>query len=77
MKATRKRYSGEFEAQVVLEALRGDLTLAELGAKDGIHHTMIAGAGWTMCSSNGFGDPSTTSASTCMPSRQDRSCASG
>jgi len=25
-----------------LEAIRGDLTLAELAAKHGIHHTMIA-----------------------------------
>jgi transposase len=42
MKTTRKRYSGEFKAKVVLEALRGDLTLAELAAKHGVHHTMIA-----------------------------------
>lgn len=37
-----KRYSAEFKAKVALEAIRGDLTLAELGAKHGIHHTMIA-----------------------------------
>lgn len=42
MKTTRKRYSAEFKAKVALEAIRGDLTLAELGAKHGIHHTMIA-----------------------------------
>lgn len=42
MKTTRKRYSGEFKAKVALEAIRGDLTLAELAAKHGIHHTMIA-----------------------------------
>jgi transposase len=30
MKTTRKRYSGELKARVALEALRGDLTLAEL-----------------------------------------------
>jgi len=30
------------KAKVALEAIRGDLTLAELGAKHGIHHTMIA-----------------------------------
>ncbi len=42
MKTTRKRYSGEFKAKMTLEAIRGDLTLAELGAKHGIHHTMIA-----------------------------------
>ena len=42
MKTTRTRYSGEFKAKVVLEALRGDLTRAELAAKHGVHHTMIA-----------------------------------
>ena len=36
-----KRYSAEFKAKVALEAIRVDLTLAELGAKHGIHHTMI------------------------------------
>ncbi len=41
MKTTRKRYSAEFKARVALEAIRGDLTLAELAAKHGIHHTMI------------------------------------
>ena len=39
MKMTRKHYSGEFKAKVVLEALRGDLTLAELAAKHGVHQT--------------------------------------
>jgi len=42
MKKTRKRYSAEFKARVALEAIRGELTLAELAAKHGIHHTMIA-----------------------------------
>ena len=42
MKTTRKRYSPEFKAKVALGAIRGDLTLAELAAKHGIHHTMIA-----------------------------------
>ena len=42
MKTTRKRYSAEFKAKVALEAIRGDMTLAELAAKYGIHHTMIA-----------------------------------
>jgi transposase len=36
MKTTRKRYSAEFKAKVSLEAIRGDLTLAELAAKHGI-----------------------------------------
>jgi transposase-like protein len=42
MKTTRKRYSADFKAKVALEAIRGDLTLAELGSKHGIHHTTIA-----------------------------------
>lgn len=42
MKTTRKRYSAEFKARVALEAIRGELTLAELAARHGIHHTMIA-----------------------------------
>lgn len=42
MKTTRKRYSGDFKAKVALEAIRGDLTLAALAAKHGVHHTMTA-----------------------------------
>lgn len=41
MKTTRKRYSAEFKAKVAMEAIRGDLALAELAAKHGVHHTMI------------------------------------
>jgi len=41
MKTTRKRYSAEFKAKVAMEAIRGELTLAELAAKHGVHHTMI------------------------------------
>lgn len=41
-KVTRKRYSGDFKAKVALEAIKGDLTLAELAAKHGVHQTMIA-----------------------------------
>jgi len=40
-KTTRKRYSAEFKAKVALER-SGDLTLAELAAKLGVHHTLIA-----------------------------------
>ena len=42
MKTTRKRYSADFKAKVVLEGMRGELTLAELARSDGVHHTMIA-----------------------------------
>jgi transposase len=34
MKTTRKRYSAEFKAKVAMEAIRGDLTLAELAASN-------------------------------------------
>ena len=40
-KTTRKRYGAEFKAKVALEAIRGDLTLSQLGAKYGVHQTMI------------------------------------
>ena len=39
----RKRYSAEFKAKVALEALREDLTTAELAKKYDIHLTMITG----------------------------------
>jgi len=42
MKVTRKRYSADFKAKVGLEAIRGNLRLAELAARHGVHHTMIA-----------------------------------
>lgn len=42
-KTTRKRYSAEFKAKVALEAIKGELTLSEIGAKHGIHQTMING----------------------------------
>jgi len=42
MKTTRKRYRAEFKAKVALEAIRSELTLTELAAKRGVHHTMIA-----------------------------------
>jgi transposase len=40
-KTTRSRYSTEFKAKVALEAIRGDLTLSQLGAKYGVHQTLI------------------------------------
>ncbi|CAO3424128.1 Mobile element protein [Azospirillum doebereinerae] len=41
-KVTRKLYSTDFKAKVVLEAIKGDQTLAELAAKHSIHQTIIA-----------------------------------
>ena len=37
----RKRYSADFKAKVALEALRGELTTAQLASKHGIHQTMV------------------------------------
>ncbi len=37
----RKRYGAEFKARVALEALRGELTTAQLAAKHGVHQTMV------------------------------------
>ena len=38
---TGKRYSAEFKAKVALEAIRGELTVAQLVTKHGIHQTLI------------------------------------
>ena len=39
----RKRYSAEFKAKVALEAIREEMTAAELAKKYDIHPTMISG----------------------------------
>jgi transposase len=41
MTGKRRRYGAEFKAKVALDALRGDLTVAELVAKHGVHQTLI------------------------------------
>lgn len=41
-KVTRKRHSAEFKARVAMDAIKGEQTLAEIGAKHGIHLTMVA-----------------------------------
>ena len=42
MTSKRKRYTAEFKAKVALEALRGELTTAQLATKHGIHPTMVS-----------------------------------
>ena len=41
MTGKRKRYSAEFKSRVALEALRGELTAAQLATRHGIHQTMV------------------------------------
>ena len=41
MKGKRNKYKPEFKAQVALEALRGDKTVAELAQAYGVHPTLI------------------------------------
>jgi transposase len=41
-KVTRQRHSAEFKARVALEAIKGEQTLAEIGAQHGIHLTLVA-----------------------------------
>ncbi len=41
MTGKRRRYSAEFKAKVALEALRGELTIAQLVAKHRVHQTLI------------------------------------
>src|SRR5260370_38203952 len=41
MTGKRKRYSADFKAKAALEALRGELTTAQLATKHGIHQTMV------------------------------------
>lgn len=37
----RKNYSANFKSKVALEAIQGELTLAELAVKHGVHQTQI------------------------------------
>ena len=41
MTGKRKRYAADFKAKVALEALRGELTTAQLAAKHSVHQTMV------------------------------------
>jgi len=50
----RKKYSAEFKAKVALEALKGELTIAQLSAKYGVHANLIAQ--WKAKASQGLAD---------------------
>lgn len=41
--AKRRQFSSQFKAKVALEAMRGELTVAELAKKYDVHPNMIAG----------------------------------
>lgn len=41
MSRTRRNHGSAFKAKVALEALKGELTVAELSAKHGVHQTLI------------------------------------
>jgi transposase len=41
MAGKRRRYGAEFKGKVALEALKGELTIAQLVAKHGVHQTLI------------------------------------
>ena len=40
--ATRKQYTAKFKARVVVEAMRGEKTLNQLGSQYGLHPVQIA-----------------------------------
>lgn len=41
--AKRRQFSSDFKAKVALEAIQGELTLAQIAKKYGVHPNMIAG----------------------------------
>ena len=41
-KVTRNRHGAEFKARVALEAIKGEQTLAEIGARHKVHLTLVA-----------------------------------
>ncbi len=50
-KVTRKRHSAEFKARVALEAIKGEQTLAEIGAKRRSQGEPLKQAGLDRCAS--------------------------
>jgi transposase len=42
MTGKRKPYAADFKAKVAFEALRGELTTAQLATQHGVHQTMIS-----------------------------------
>lgn len=42
MKATKKQYSAAEKTKIALEAIKGDLTTAQISSKYGVHATQIS-----------------------------------
>ena len=42
MKRSRRNHASKFKARIALEALKGDVTLAVLASRHGVHATQIA-----------------------------------
>lgn len=41
MSKTRRNHAASFKAKVALEAVKGEMTAAEIAAKHGIHQTLV------------------------------------
>ena len=41
MSKTRRNHGSAFKAKIALEALKGELTVAEIAAKHGVHPTLV------------------------------------
>lgn len=41
MSKTRRNHAASFKAKVALEAVKGEMTVAEIAAKHGIHQTLV------------------------------------
>ena len=83
MSGQRKRYSADFKAKVALEAIRGELTIAQLVSKHGVHQTLINGwkkhalKGWSASSRVGRKRPSGIARTSREAAREDRPTGGG
>ena len=51
---TRKSFSNEFKAKVAMEALKGEMTMAQLSSKYGVHSNQVQA--WKKVLKEGVGD---------------------
>jgi transposase len=52
--ATRKTFSDEFKAKVAMEALKGELTMAQISSKYGVHANQVMS--WKKTLKEGMGE---------------------